>query len=172
MHSLSRHRPQSRRGCPIQISTDQSLCGGSSWLFAAFHVFHRLQMPRHPPYARYRFVEHTIVVEPQGPAGQRHDDLCCAYALIQMGSRRSGDRVARINLTCDPGLVRPRPVSPADERGEDVILCSCQRATCSKRAGSSCWRGNLDNTPHPAALAGAGTMRDSRSGRRAKRLAP
>jgi len=38
-------------GFPIRISTDQSLVGSSPWLFAATHVLHRLQAPRHPPLA-------------------------------------------------------------------------------------------------------------------------
>ena len=48
-------RPEYRRrtavGFPIRISTDQSLVGSSPWLFAATHVLHRLQAPRHPPLA-------------------------------------------------------------------------------------------------------------------------
>ena len=38
-------------GFPIQKSPDQSLLGGSPKLIAAFHVFHRLLAPRHPPFA-------------------------------------------------------------------------------------------------------------------------
>jgi hypothetical protein len=38
-------------GFPIRISTDQSLVGSSPWLFAATHVLHRCQTPRHPPLA-------------------------------------------------------------------------------------------------------------------------
>jgi hypothetical protein len=38
-------------GFPIQISTDQSQLGDSPKLFAAYHVFHRLSVPRHPPCA-------------------------------------------------------------------------------------------------------------------------
>ena len=38
-------------GFPIQRSPDQSLLGNSPELIAAFHVFHRLAAPRHPPYA-------------------------------------------------------------------------------------------------------------------------
>jgi hypothetical protein len=38
-------------GFPIRTSTDQSLVGGSPWLFAATHVLHRLLEPRHPPHA-------------------------------------------------------------------------------------------------------------------------
>ena len=32
------------------IRGSQPICG-SPWLFAAYHVFHRLLVPRHPPYA-------------------------------------------------------------------------------------------------------------------------
>ena len=38
-------------GFPIQRSPDQSLFSGSPKLIAAYHVFHRLLTPRHPPYA-------------------------------------------------------------------------------------------------------------------------
>ena len=38
-------------GSPIQRSPDQSLFSGSPKLIAAYHVFHRLLTPRHPPYA-------------------------------------------------------------------------------------------------------------------------
>ena len=38
-------------GFPIRTSTDQCLVGSSPWLFAATHVLHRLQAPRHPPLA-------------------------------------------------------------------------------------------------------------------------
>ena len=37
-------------GFPIRTSTDQSLVGGSPWLFAATHVLLRLLEPRHPPH--------------------------------------------------------------------------------------------------------------------------
>ena len=38
-------------GFPIQKSPDQSLFSSSPKLIAAFHVFHRLLTPRHPPFA-------------------------------------------------------------------------------------------------------------------------
>ena len=38
-------------GCPIRKSPDQSLFSGSPKLIAAYHVLHRLSLPRHPPYA-------------------------------------------------------------------------------------------------------------------------
>jgi hypothetical protein len=40
-----------RAGCPIQRSPDQSLFSSSPKLIAAYHVFHRLLAPRHPPTA-------------------------------------------------------------------------------------------------------------------------
>ena len=38
-------------GFPIQKSPDQSLFSNSPKLIAAYHVFHRLLVPRHPPFA-------------------------------------------------------------------------------------------------------------------------
>ena len=38
-------------GFPIQTSPDQSLFSSSPKLIAAYHVFHRLLTPRHPPFA-------------------------------------------------------------------------------------------------------------------------
>ena len=38
-------------GSPIQTSPDQRLFSNSPKLIAAFHVFHRLLAPRHPPFA-------------------------------------------------------------------------------------------------------------------------
>ena len=40
----------------------------SPWLFAAYHVFHRLSVPRHPPCALLRLTCHTMhSVAPYGP---------------------------------------------------------------------------------------------------------
>ena len=38
-------------GFPIQKSSDQRMFGSSPRLIAAYHVFHRLSAPRHPPVA-------------------------------------------------------------------------------------------------------------------------
>ena len=38
-------------GFPIQKSSDQRIFGSSPRLIAAYHVFHRLSAPRHPPVA-------------------------------------------------------------------------------------------------------------------------
>ena len=40
-----------KSGFPIQKSPDQSLFSSSPKLIAAYHVFHRLLTPRHPPFA-------------------------------------------------------------------------------------------------------------------------
>jgi hypothetical protein len=45
------YRSRAAVGFPIRTSTDQRLVGSSPWLFAATHVLHRLQAPRHPPLA-------------------------------------------------------------------------------------------------------------------------
>ena len=46
-------------GFPIQKSTDRSLFASSPWLIAGYNVFHRLSMPRHPPYALNSFITPT-----------------------------------------------------------------------------------------------------------------
>ena len=40
-------------GFPIQTSPDQRIFAPPRSFFAAYHVFHRLLVPRHPPYALY-----------------------------------------------------------------------------------------------------------------------
>ncbi len=40
-------------GCPIRIPGDIALVCSSPRLFAAYHVLHRLLLPRHPPSALY-----------------------------------------------------------------------------------------------------------------------
>ena len=49
MNSL--YSPAKAGGSPIQKSPDQSQLGDSPKLIAAYHVFHRLLVPRHPPCA-------------------------------------------------------------------------------------------------------------------------
>ena len=51
MYSAEDSRALSREGSPIQKSPDQSLFSNSPKLIAAYHVFHRLLTPRHPPSA-------------------------------------------------------------------------------------------------------------------------
>ena len=50
-------------GCPAgfphsDIRGSQPICG-SPWLFAAYHVFHRLLVPRHPPCALFCLIGST-----------------------------------------------------------------------------------------------------------------
>ena len=44
-----------------EISGSKDVCS-SPKLFAAYHVFRRLQEPRHPPYALYYFL--TFIITP------------------------------------------------------------------------------------------------------------
>ena len=53
MYSVKGYRLASV-GFPIRISPDQSLVADSPKLFAGSNVLHRLQLPRHPPYALVR----------------------------------------------------------------------------------------------------------------------
>ena len=50
MNSVASNRLLRRLSFLIQISADQFLFARSPQLFAGYHVFHRLSMPRHPPY--------------------------------------------------------------------------------------------------------------------------
>jgi hypothetical protein len=49
MHSTSSDWALPQPGFPIQTSPDQHLFASSPELFAGYHVFRRLSMPRHPP---------------------------------------------------------------------------------------------------------------------------
>ena len=48
---VTRSHKYAWRGFPIRKSTDQSSLISSPRLIADFYVLHRLQMPRHPPFA-------------------------------------------------------------------------------------------------------------------------
>ena len=55
-------------GFPIRISPDQSLVADSPKLFAGSNVLHRLQLPRHPPYALIRltiYQNNRFTTQPQ-----------------------------------------------------------------------------------------------------------
>ena len=51
MNSGRSNTPLQVLGFPIRTSTDRQLVGTSPWLFAASHVLHRQQTPRHSPLA-------------------------------------------------------------------------------------------------------------------------
>ena len=48
-------------GFPIRTSPDQSLVADSPKLFAGSNVLHRLQLPRHPPYALIRLTIYQTI---------------------------------------------------------------------------------------------------------------
>ena len=48
-HWVAPFRDPRIKGCPIQRSPDQRMFCSSPRLIAAYHVFHRLPTPRHPP---------------------------------------------------------------------------------------------------------------------------
>ena len=52
-----------RMGCPIQGSPGLSSLGSSPELIAAYHAFHRLLVPRHPPYALSSLTTTTFCVD-------------------------------------------------------------------------------------------------------------
>jgi hypothetical protein len=54
----SLHEP----GFPIQKSLDLSLFSDFPGLIAAYHVFHRLLVPRHPPYALSSLAINLILI--------------------------------------------------------------------------------------------------------------
>ncbi len=69
----------SQVGFPIQKSPDQMGMCSSPKLFAAYHVLHRLLVPRHPPYALFRMTKLSF------STGMRtHLHL---YSVICVGSR-------------------------------------------------------------------------------------
>ena len=95
-------------GCPIQKSPDQSLFSSSPKLIAAYHVFHRLLTPRHPPIAlnslvtilrsmlnvfmysypncqRTKQMNNRLFSPPENPANNR-DSVDCTKVLVEGGS--------------------------------------------------------------------------------------
>ena len=74
-------------GFPIRISTDQSLVGSSPWLFAATHVLHRCQVPRHPPLAFCSLEEQRCSCSLCSSQGARRRDT----GQLHSGARRRGD---------------------------------------------------------------------------------
>ena len=74
-------------GFPIRKSPGQSLFSGSPKLIAAYHVLHRLPLPRHPPYAlssltikNSKSIYPNILPLPMSVA--KHKSL--SYALLQI----------------------------------------------------------------------------------------
>ena len=64
-------------GFPIRTSPDQSLFSGSPKLFAAYHVLHRLPIPRHPPYALISLTISSLLLIICYVLPLRYRSLCC-----------------------------------------------------------------------------------------------
>ena len=100
-------------GFPIRISTDQSLVGSSPWLFAATHVLHRLQAPRHPPLAL---------------CSLENKDARARYGILKGRPRRASRRVQAKRgprLAAGPKIApskRNRVSPPASDQHSGVSL--------------------------------------------------
>src|SRR3954454_8468231 len=110
MCSGGSHTPSRVRGFPIRTSTDRSLVGSSPWLFAATHVLHRHQAPRHPPLALCSLENQRCSCSLWNSQGARH--------LSDRGPRRpkangvvTGD-VERGSSLPQNGTEEVRPPSP------------------------------------------------------------
>src|ERR687892_153800 len=80
-------------GFPIRISTDQSLVGSSPWLFAATHVLHRCQTPRHPPLALCSLEEQRCscsLCSSQGAVQHRAEGALTTEVGVDGASARRG----------------------------------------------------------------------------------
>lgn len=88
--SLGRHAAQ--RGFPIRRSSDQSSFISSPRLIADYYVLHRLQMPRHPPFALRNLTTYmSILVRTPPPKRWRP----MIYIDHQDSSRSSNLRCSR-----------------------------------------------------------------------------
>jgi hypothetical protein len=82
-------------GFPIQKPPDQSLLGSSPKLIAANHVFRRLLVPRHPPYALSSLLSpttlhlaeslsrHTNVSVENQNALNTNNTIDCLYSVVK-----------------------------------------------------------------------------------------
>ena len=77
MYSVNDDRVSSLPGFPIRTSPDQSLFSGSPKLFAAYHVLHRLPIPRHPPYALISLTISSLLLIICYVLPLRYRSLCC-----------------------------------------------------------------------------------------------
>ena len=73
------HHP---RGFPIQKSPDQRLFAASPKLIAGYHVFHRLLLPSHPPYALTCF-NHPV---PDLAISKKQNGEIASYDSVQINN--------------------------------------------------------------------------------------
>ena len=60
LHAIGVDIPINRDGLPHSDTRGSTLLCSSPRIFAAWHVLHRLCMPRHPPYALFYFYLHDL----------------------------------------------------------------------------------------------------------------
>ena len=72
---MLRWRPSTTAGFPHSDIHGSRLVCSSPWLFAAYHVFLRLLVPRHPPYALISLIIFRI-------GSFRYDSLTSAWCLV------------------------------------------------------------------------------------------
>ena len=72
---MLRWRPSTTAGFPHSDIHGSMLVCSSPWLFAAYHVFLRLLVPRHPPYALISLIIFRI-------GSFRYDSLTSAWCLV------------------------------------------------------------------------------------------
>ena len=72
---MLRWRPSTTAGFPHSDIHGSMLVCSSPWLFAAYHVFRRLLVPRHPPYALISLIIFRI-------GSFRYDSLTSAWCLV------------------------------------------------------------------------------------------
>ncbi len=129
MHSGADDR-QSRPGCPIRKSLDQSLIASSPGLIAGFHVLHRLLTPRHPPRALGSLITSTL--------------RRCHPSRYDYRDDPAGNHTNR----CRPGKPSGHArYSVLDILTQQHFLSTCQRASRRDRSPSAIRFG----PPEPAA---------------------
>ena len=73
-------------GFPIRKSPDQSPFSGSPRLIAAYHVLHRLPLPRHPPYALSSLTIKKLLINQFYPCALNLSISCLlqiSYAIVK-----------------------------------------------------------------------------------------
>lgn len=97
-------------GFPIQRSPDQRLFDNSPELIAAYHVFHRLWTPRHPPCTLTSLT--TLMYRCRRPDGRRRTrrpglDLTPPTTTINQPTRRQRSLPGRRNANRSPHREQP-----------------------------------------------------------------
>ena len=116
-------------GFPIRKSPGQSLFSGSPKLIAAYHVLHRLPLPRHPPYALSSLTIKKPYID-QCCFSYTPTDICnCQRTKTGGGERDRTDdpllaRQVLSQLSYTPNLVGLGGLEPPTSRLS--VVCSSQ----------------------------------------------